>query len=88
MRVHPVRTSREVVALYNEYDLSRDDTEAIDELGVWPQCPDIAKSINSKTKAAVTRTLNKESRMLRYALEEPIKGRLKAETAGGGQYAL
>ncbi|KAH7723132.1 CBN-RFC-1 protein [Aphelenchoides avenae] len=79
---------REVVALYNEYDLSRDDTEAIDELGVWPQCPDIAKSINSKTKAAVTRTLNKESRMLRYALEEPIKGRLKAETAGGGQLQL
>ncbi|KAH7684562.1 CBN-RFC-1 protein, partial [Aphelenchoides avenae] len=78
----------EVVALYKEYDLLRDDMEAIDELGVWPQFPDIAKSINRKTKAAVKRTLNKESRMLPYALEEPIKSRRKAETAGGGELEL
>ncbi|KAH7710970.1 ATPase [Aphelenchoides avenae] len=62
----------EVVALYNEYELLRDDTEATAELGVCRSSP--TKSINSKIKAALIRTLNKESRMPSYAPEEPITG--------------
>lgn len=69
---------RRVVEIYNTYKLIRDDTEAINELGAWPNRKDIAQSIASKAKSALTRALNKEHRMLPYAQPNAVvKGRKK-----------
>ena len=67
-----------MVDIFKHYDLTRDDTEAINELGVWPDARDIAQNVNSKTKAALTRTLNKENRKLPYSVITEVKGRKKA----------
>uniref|UniRef100_A0AC34FHK5 Replication factor C subunit 1 n=1 Tax=Panagrolaimus sp. ES5 TaxID=591445 RepID=A0AC34FHK5_9BILA len=72
---------REVIELYKHYDLTRDDTEAINELAVWPGARDIAQNVNTKTKSALTRNLNKESRLLPYSVGTVQKGRKKAEGA-------
>uniref|UniRef100_A0A914PI50 Replication factor C subunit 1 n=1 Tax=Panagrolaimus davidi TaxID=227884 RepID=A0A914PI50_9BILA len=74
---------REVIELYKYYDLTRDDTEAINELAVWPGARDIAQNVNTKTKSALTRNLNKESRLLPYSVGTVQKGRKKAE--GGSE---
>lgn len=65
---------REVVELYDYYNLLREDAEAINELAVWPSSApggkpkenDLASMVSSKTKAAFTRALNKKHRLLPY----------------------
>ncbi|CAJ0590128.1 unnamed protein product [Cylicocyclus nassatus] len=68
----------EVVCTMNDYDLMREDSEAVGELAVWPGKIDPASKILPKVKAALTRALNKEHRMLPYATEDMSKGRKKA----------
>ncbi|EYB95118.1 hypothetical protein Y032_0163g3461 [Ancylostoma ceylanicum] len=70
----------EVVCTMTDYDLVREDSEAVSELAVWPGKVDPASKILPKVKAALTRALNKEHRMLPYATEEMSKGRRR-----GGQ---
>ncbi|KHJ98576.1 replication factor RFC1 domain protein [Oesophagostomum dentatum] len=65
----------EVVCTMNDYDLMREDSEAVSELAVWPGKIDPASKILPKVKAALTRALNKEHRMLPYATEDMSKGR-------------
>ncbi|CAD5207801.1 unnamed protein product [Bursaphelenchus okinawaensis] len=62
----------EVLATYHAYDLIKDDMDAINELGLWDPQNDIAKKIESKTKAALTRALNKELGKHHYATKNDI----------------
>ena len=66
----------------------KDDTEAINELGAWPnkQNKDLASLVSTKAKSALTRQLNKEKRFLPFAQPIDVKtGRRKgAETKGKG----
>ncbi|KAI1722830.1 ATPase family associated with various cellular activities (AAA) domain-containing protein [Ditylenchus destructor] len=73
---------KEVLQVYDSYNLVRDDTEAINELGVWPNKKDIAQSVATKAKSALTRALNKEKRLLPYAQANTVvKGRRKGGAA-------
>ncbi|CAK5046339.1 unnamed protein product [Meloidogyne enterolobii] len=78
----------DVIAHYNYYYLVKDDSEAINELGAWPnkQNKDLASLVSTKAKSALTRQLNKEKRFLPFAQPIDIKtGRRKgAETKGKG----
>lgn len=67
-----------MVDVYVDYALTRDDTEAINELGVWPGAKDIAQNVSTKAKSALTRALNKEHRLLPYAVVDMAKGKKKA----------
>lgn len=64
--------------MYNAYDLTRDDADAIiSELSNWPATSeDTMKHVDTKTKAALTRAYNKTSHSLPYELapEEMAKG--------------
>uniref|UniRef100_A0A0K0F6Z1 Replication factor C subunit 1 (inferred by orthology to a human protein) n=1 Tax=Strongyloides venezuelensis TaxID=75913 RepID=A0A0K0F6Z1_STRVS len=57
----------EVIELYNQYSLTKEDHEFIVELTDWSNSEEIEKSIPSKVKAAFTRALNKEDRKLPFA---------------------
>ncbi|EFO24140.1 ATPase [Loa loa] len=67
----------DVISLYKEYNLVRDDIESVAELAVWPGMKDPGAAIPTKVKAALTRTLNKEHIILPYALHTLVKGRKK-----------
>ncbi|KAJ1360411.1 hypothetical protein KIN20_019372 [Parelaphostrongylus tenuis] len=69
----------EVVCLMNDYYLVREDSEAISELAVWPGKVDPSSKILPKVKAALTRALNKEHRILPYATGDVAKGRRRAQ---------
>ncbi|KAK5978466.1 hypothetical protein GCK32_006869 [Trichostrongylus colubriformis] len=69
----------EVVCTMNDYDLIREDAEAVSELAVWPGKIDPASKILPKVKAALTRALNKEPRTLPYATDDIGKTRRKAQ---------
>ncbi|CAG9535431.1 unnamed protein product [Cercopithifilaria johnstoni] len=71
----------DVMNLYKEYNLVRDDIESVAELAVWPGLTDPGAAIPIRVKAALTRTLNKEHIILPYAMDNLIKGRKKL---GGG----
>lgn len=62
----------DVIARYNYYFLVKDDTEAINELGAWPnkQSKDLASMVSTKAKSALTRQLNKEKRFLPFTLAD------------------
>lgn len=63
----------DVIKVLTEYDLLKEDMEAILELNTWPGKPDPMSSVPSKTKAALTRTYNKESHMTPYAVDTVVK---------------
>ncbi|MFH4979062.1 hypothetical protein AB6A40_005771, partial [Gnathostoma spinigerum] len=65
----------DVIAFYNAYDLTKDDAEAIAELAVWPGLKDLREKIPPKVKAALTRALNKEHRLLPYDTGDLSQGR-------------
>ncbi|VDM65024.1 unnamed protein product [Strongylus vulgaris] len=69
----------------NDYDLMREDSEAVAELAVWPGKIDPASKILPKVKAALTRALNKEHRMLPYATDDMSKGRRRGAQQEYGQ---
>ncbi|PAV74101.1 hypothetical protein WR25_22594 [Diploscapter pachys] len=60
-----------------EYNLIKDDMDAIGELAnwPWPNRIDPTSKILPKVKAALTRAINKEHRLLPYALEDISKKR-------------
>ncbi|CAL2045961.1 unnamed protein product [Caenorhabditis brenneri] len=72
-----------VIDTMTEYDLIRDDAEALTEIVTWPGKIDPASKILSKVKAALTRTLNKTSRMLPYSIDEVSKGKKRGVNAIG-----
>lgn len=64
-----------MIEVYKAYDIVREDTEAINELSVWPICKgqkDITQLVETKVKSALTRVLNKEHRLLPFSKELDI----------------
>lgn len=53
----------QVIKVMNEYSLTRDDFDTILELSTWPGSKDPMSMIDSKVKAAFTRTYNKQATM-------------------------
>lgn len=53
----------EVIKIMNQYSLTRDDFDTILELSTWPGSKDPMTMIESKVKAAFTRTFNKQAAM-------------------------
>ena len=70
----------QVMNIMNEYFLTREDFDTILELATWPGQKDPASLIDSKVKAAFTRTYNKESHMNPFCVVAVKK--LKASKAG------
>ncbi|CAB3396451.1 unnamed protein product [Caenorhabditis bovis] len=73
----------EVIETMKEYDLIKDDSEALTEIVVWPGKIDPASRILTKVKAGLTRTLNKETRMLPYSIDDISKGKRKGVNSIG-----
>ncbi|KAF1750916.1 hypothetical protein GCK72_017467 [Caenorhabditis remanei] len=80
---HEVDGIPAVIDTMTEYDLIKDDAEALTEIATWPGKIDPASKILSKVKASLTRTLNKTSRMLPYSIDEVAKGKRKGVNAIG-----
>ncbi|KRY47934.1 Replication factor C subunit 1, partial [Trichinella britovi] len=59
------------------YDLTREDVEAMMELGIWPNRPDPMSSVASKSKAAFTRAFNSSNHLLPYSNDAGVVGRRK-----------
>nr|XP_045582058.1 replication factor C subunit 1-like [Procambarus clarkii] len=57
----------DAVLAMTSYDLLREDMEAIIELSNWPGMKDPMSSVESKVKAAFTRTYNKDSHLNPFA---------------------
>ncbi|KAL3078183.1 hypothetical protein niasHS_012070 [Heterodera schachtii] len=78
---------KDVLEVFNNYFLLREDTEAISELGVWPLAgkarKDLAAMVSTKAKSALTRQLNKEKRVLPFSQGVMVK--TGARRKGGGE---
>lgn len=74
----------QVIKIMNEYFLTREDFDTILELSTWPGQKDPMSLIDSKVKAAFTRTYNKESHMNPFCAV-PVK-KLKAASKTGEEY--
>lgn len=73
-----------MIEVYKAYDIIREDTEAINELSIWPLHKgqkDMTQLVDTKVKSALTRALNKEHRLLPFSKETAI-------TKGGRGAAL
>ncbi|KAI6221030.1 Replication factor C subunit 1 [Aphelenchoides fujianensis] len=75
----------ETLAVYHEYELLRDDFETINELGAWTNGEDLWKKVESKTKSALTRALNKDTFRLSYATDADVQ--VVARTVGNKRTA-
>lgn len=73
----------DVISTMTEYDLIKDDTEALTEIVAWPGKIDPASKILSKVKASLTRTLNKTGRMLPYSMDSVSKGKKRGVNSIG-----
>ncbi|KAK6167429.1 hypothetical protein SNE40_021461 [Patella caerulea] len=56
-----------VIKLMDDYDITKDDFDNVMEVSKWPNSTDPLGSLDSKTKAAFTRTYNKECHLTPYA---------------------
>uniref|UniRef100_A0A183BZ21 AAA domain-containing protein n=1 Tax=Globodera pallida TaxID=36090 RepID=A0A183BZ21_GLOPA len=78
---------KEVLDVFNNYCLLREDTEAISELGVWPLMgktrKDLATMVSTKAKSALTRQLNKEKRVLPFSQGAMVKSGTTRRRGGG-----
>ncbi|XP_014782963.1 replication factor C subunit 1 [Octopus bimaculoides] len=72
----------EVIALMDKYDLLREDYDNIMDINKWPNSKDYTKSLTTATKAAFTRSYNKESHLIPYATGTVTKKRTKGVSAG------
>ena len=70
----------QVIAVMNQYCLTRDDFDTILELATWPGQKDPMSLIDSKVKASFTRTFNKQAHMNPFTVVDIKK--LKAVKAG------
>ncbi|XP_019732229.1 replication factor C subunit 1 isoform X1 [Hippocampus comes] len=65
----------EAVRLLDDYQLIREDMDNMMEIGSWGGQPDPYSKLDSKVKAAFTRTYNKEVHLTPYSLQAIKKGR-------------
>ncbi|XP_037513420.1 replication factor C subunit 1 [Rhipicephalus sanguineus] len=66
-----------VVRRMHHYYLQRADLDNLCDLALWPGMKDPMANIDSKVKAALTRTLNKEAFMTPYSTEDIVKKKAK-----------
>ncbi|XP_064460970.1 replication factor C subunit 1-like isoform X2 [Ornithodoros turicata] len=71
----------EVVNTMNHYYLQRADLDTIVELSVWTGMKDPMTQVNSKVKATLTRTLNKEGGRTPFVTEDIVKKKGKKGAA-------
>ena len=69
------------IEVFEQYDLLRDDLDALLEVDQWPGAPDLWKQVESKVKAQLTRQYNKSGHMTHYAVVSMSGGRKKAAAA-------
>ncbi|XP_062580287.1 replication factor C subunit 1-like [Saccostrea cucullata] len=69
----------DVIDLMDKYDIIKDDFDNILEITKWPNSADPMSLLSSKTKAAFTRTYNKEVHLTPY-----VTGALTKKGRGGG----
>lgn len=60
----------DVISFMREYSLRKEDMDSIMDLSLWSNQKDSMSSVDSKTKAALTRTYNKAGIVLPYSTEE------------------
>ncbi|KAG2465355.1 RFC1 factor, partial [Polypterus senegalus] len=65
----------EAVQVMDEYYLIKEDVDSIMEISNWGAQPDLYSKLDSKVKAAFTRTYNKEVHLTPYALQAVSKGK-------------
>ncbi len=70
----------QVIAVMNEYSLTRDDFDTILELATWSGSKDPMAAVDSKVKAAFTRAYNKQAHLNPFSIVDVKK--LKASRAG------
>ncbi|ESP02654.1 hypothetical protein LOTGIDRAFT_138092 [Lottia gigantea] len=70
-----------VIKLMDDYDITKDDFDNVLEVSKWPNSSDPLSKLDSKTKAAFTRTYNKECHLTPYATGQTTK---KKRGKGGG----
>ncbi|XP_075886604.1 replication factor C subunit 1 isoform X2 [Nelusetta ayraudi] len=75
----------EAVQLLDDYKLVKEDVDSMMEISVWGSQPDPYSKLDSKVKAAFTRTYNKEVHLTPYSLQVVKKGR---RGGGGGESEL
>merc|ERR1712096_592253 len=71
----------QVIDFLDHYDLTKEDMDNILELTNWPHVPDPLKQVDSKTKAALTRTYNKLNLKRSYATQGKEKAKKKAKAS-------
>uniref|UniRef100_A0AAQ5YH70 Replication factor C subunit 1 n=1 Tax=Amphiprion ocellaris TaxID=80972 RepID=A0AAQ5YH70_AMPOC len=84
LQKHGVEGASQAVQLLDDYQLIKEDVDSIMEISVWDKQPDPYSKLDSKVKAAFTRTYNKEVHLTPYSLQAVKKGR----RGGGGESEL
>ncbi|CAK8697042.1 unnamed protein product [Clavelina lepadiformis] len=74
-----------VTKLLNDYDLIKDDFDNIVEIGQYQGKPNLMSKVDSKVKAALTRTYNKESHLTPYAVESAAAKKKKTSDVEDSQ---
>ncbi|XP_059194050.1 replication factor C subunit 1 [Centropristis striata] len=82
LQKHGAEGAGEAVQLLDDYQLIKEDVDSIMEISVWGGQPDPYSKLDSKVKAAFTRTYNKEVHLTPYSLQVVKKGR---RGGGGGE---
>ncbi|KAF5269164.1 hypothetical protein FQR65_LT02464 [Abscondita terminalis] len=77
----------DAIEVMHAYNLLREDLDSILELAQWPRQNDPMNMVESKVKAAFTRSYNKASAMLPYAINSNISKK-KGTTINEGEYGI
>ncbi|KAM3623637.1 uncharacterized protein V6R79_013588 [Siganus canaliculatus] len=83
LQKHGAEGAAEAVQLLDDYQLIKEDVDSMMEISVWGGQPDPYSKLDSKVKAAFTRTYNKEVHLTPYSLQVVKKGRRGG--GGGGE---
>lgn len=75
------------VDVMNTYNLLREDLDSMLELTLWPGSKDPMSNVDSKVKAAFTRTYNKEGHMTPFA-HVTVTKKKKGSTGGMGEEGM
>lgn len=87
LQKHGAEGAAQAVQLLDDYQLIKEDVDSIMEISVWGGQPDPYSKLDSKVKAAFTRTYNKEVHLTPYSLQAVKKGR-RGGGGGGGESEL
>ncbi|KAL0275125.1 UNVERIFIED_CONTAM: hypothetical protein PYX00_003084 [Menopon gallinae] len=63
----------ETLQIMSDYNLTKDDLDNIMELALWPGGKDVFAGVDSKVKAALTRSYNKEGKLVPFATSVNVR---------------